>query len=192
MKNGYEMIQRVLNKLNKEGISMFELGDQVSLCKYFPTRTPAKNHFESMGIRHVSMDVNGYNGSLQRDITDDVSDLGQFDIITNLGTSEHVDSLEKQYLCFKNLHELCKVGGYIIHHVPVIGEWADHSPAHYNDDFFRVLKEKNSYDFEYYIYKLPDGLSGCIYHKKTDAPFVSKEEFPWDGIEWKEHLIIKF
>ncbi len=146
---GMNLIEMAIGaKYPRLDLRMFEFGNQCFFTDEHPGGvSPTKPYFESLGIEHVSLDLNGRNNSLKRDITEDVSDLGQFDIVTNLGSSEHVSPLEKQYECFKNLHDLCNVGGYMIHHVPPDQtiQWSNHSPAFYKDHFFPILKELNNY-----------------------------------------------
>ena len=76
----------------------------------------AKLFFEHLNYNHTSIDINGDDGSLQFDVRRD--DLYKqlsfkFDVITNLGFTEHVGEgdveenlLRNQYVMFKNMHEL--------------------------------------------------------------------------------------
>jgi len=50
---------------------------------------------------------------------------------------------------FRNIHNLCKVGGIFIHAVPLIGHWNGgyHKEAHhYSLDFFKYLAQQNDYE----------------------------------------------
>lgn len=65
----------------------------------------------------------------------------QFDLVTNLGTTEHVIN---QYLSMKTIHELTKPGGLIYHDLPMSG-YHDHGYFSYNALLFRHLAEANNY-----------------------------------------------
>jgi len=117
---------------------MFEFGNQKMRCYEVKWDIPAKEYFQSLGIEHVSLDLNGKDGALKRNILDPVDDLGEFDVVTNFGSSEHIDP-ESQPKVFEHLHQLCKTGGYMIHHVPEVGSWKGHGKYYYTVDFFRHL-----------------------------------------------------
>ena len=92
----------------------------------------------------VSIDLNARDGSLPLDLTkpiqiDNIG--GPFNLVTNFGTTEHVPD---QYPCFKNIHDLCSVGGLMYHVVPRVNYWDGkgcgckkaHCPYYYDSDFF--------------------------------------------------------
>ena len=76
-----------------------------------------------------------------------------FDIITNIGFSEHVGEgdievnlFKSQYSLFKSLHNLGKIGTIYFHDVPMIHNWYQHGVVHYNKSFFEKLSEINHYE----------------------------------------------
>src|ERR1041384_5416258 len=69
--------------------SMLELGNKVTGAGLV-----YKSVFEAMGIRHVSVDWNGKDGALPLDLRQPLN-LGRFDMVTNFGTSEHVEDNQK-------------------------------------------------------------------------------------------------
>ena len=69
----------------------------------------------------------------------------QFDLVTDNGTGEHVFN---QYTLFKNAHDLCKVGGYMIHALPFY-RWVDHGFFNYNPNLFPCLAQQNNYALEH-------------------------------------------
>lgn len=100
------------------GSTMLELGSQ-KMGTY-------KEWFESLGIRHTSIDLNGRGGALELDLQEDLRDeLGQFDIVTNIGTSEHV---ERQEPLWRNIAWWPKVGGRLISSTPRPSgaDWINH------------------------------------------------------------------
>jgi len=65
----------------------------------------------------------------------------QFDVTTNFGTSEHVFN---QLMFFKNMHNLTKENGYMIHYVP-FKIYQSHCLYHYTTSFFTSLAYYNKY-----------------------------------------------
>ena len=150
-----------------------------------------KSYLEKIGVSHTSIDLNGKHGSLQKDITGDLKYLGKFDILTNFGSSEHVAPLSTQYKCFKNFHQLCKVGGYMIHYVPPVGKWINHAPAHYYNDFFIQLGKANNYKTIYYEEMDVSNLISIIFQKQEDNTFMEEKDFPLKYIKWKNNNLYK-
>lgn len=144
------------------GKKMLELGDQTISAREIPEET-GKAYFENRGVAHVSFDLNGENGSLRVDLSrpidrqyyfglvSDARWISRFDIVTNAGTSEHVEPLEAQYECFKSIHRCLRVGGVAIHIVPDVdeldkhGQWDGHCNFYYSETFFQTLGEANDY-----------------------------------------------
>ena len=62
-------------------------------------RPPARSILRNPGVQHTSFDLNAKHGALPVDLAQPIGDprwLGVFDIVTNSGTSEHVEPLEAQ------------------------------------------------------------------------------------------------
>lgn len=68
-------------------------------------------------------------------------EIGRFDVVTNLGTSEHVAN---QYNVFKVAHDALKVGGVMLNFVPFFGQ-IDHGLINYHPCFFTSLIKNNGY-----------------------------------------------
>jgi hypothetical protein len=68
--------------------------------------------------------------------------LGQFDLVTNYGTTEHVIN---QMLAMKTIHDLAKPGG-IIHHDLPMGGYHLHGYFNYNPGLFHDLAAANGYE----------------------------------------------
>ena len=128
-----------------KGLKMCELGNQ-SYQLPDGKQITAKEFFTSKEVQHTSIDWNGKDGVLSIDMNKPITDarlLNGFDVITNIGMTEHV---ENQYQCFKNIHNLCKTGGYFIHMVPIFYYWADKNNLwFYYPSFFRGLAVFNHY-----------------------------------------------
>ena len=107
-------------------LRMLELGDQCTNDMAIPEKT-GKHYFENRGFKHISVDL---NNAIVRDLTkpEQFKDFhGEWDIITNAGTTEHVEPFESQYDCFNIIHDCMKVGGIAIHLNPDVYEHDVHN-----------------------------------------------------------------
>ena len=120
------------------GDSMLELGNKRN------GEFTYKAHFEALGYRHVSVDWNGKDGALSRDLRKPL-DLGTFSVVSNIGTSEHV---ENQYGVWANLVNACHVGSVLICTTPKPGDWTWHGDHYPQDGFYRDLARLNGFEIE--------------------------------------------
>ncbi|OQA30253.1 MAG: hypothetical protein BWY57_02938 [Betaproteobacteria bacterium ADurb.Bin341] len=141
------------NGLNGRPGAMLEMGDQVVRGAGVAEAT-GKAYFGARGWKHVSVDMNGKHGAVKKDLRrpEEFAEWrGQFDVVTNSGTSEHVEPMEKQWECFKVVHDCLRVGGLAIHILPdvvahdVEGAWAGHCSIYYSREFFNNLAGWNCY-----------------------------------------------
>ena len=142
---------------------------------------PAKENYENNGVNHTSIDLNGKHGSLPLDLGSPITVFDdKFDVITNYGTSEHINN---QYYAFKNMHDMCKINGLMIHVVPAINNWKDHCRYYYSVDFFEELAKKCNYKIidlkilneDYAVY--PKNLVIAVYIKEVSGAFIQEDEF---------------
>jgi hypothetical protein len=127
------------------GIEMLELGDQL-IIDGGSTRL-ARDYFLGLGIQYTSIDIHGLNGAVRKNLNKPQqfeSWRERFDIVTNIGTSEHV---AKQYECFQTIHNVTRQNGLMVHIVPLAEstKWQNHSPYAYTHDFFKRLADANGY-----------------------------------------------
>jgi hypothetical protein len=120
--------------------TMIELGNK-------KTKFVWKDYFEKMGISHTSIDLNGLDGALKLDLCTPLQ-LPEADVVTNIGTSEHVLDQE---MCFENIDRFSKK--WMVHQVPLVGNWIGHGDQDfecykYDEDFFKSLAEKYHYIIE--------------------------------------------
>jgi hypothetical protein len=164
------------------GKRMLELGDQTIGADDIP-ETTGKEYYENRGVQHTSFDLNSKHGSLPVDLSQPIQDpqwRGAFDIITNSGTSEHVEPLDSQYDCFMNIHDCLKVGGISIHLVPDFDEleqrgyWENHCNNYYTHKFFNLLAELNGYTLV--SSKVINGLRCVCLRKTSHAAFTESRE----------------
>jgi len=144
----HDMINRAGFKLS--GLRMCELGNQLIKDNY-KGFSVAKEYFESVGIDHVSIDINGKNGALPLDLNNHLPAyiINKFDVVTNIGTSEHV---KNNSMCFQNIHDLCVDGGIMIHLLPAVG--VKHGIRQYSCDWFRDLSKHRNYSILYLVKKI--------------------------------------
>lgn len=119
------------------GNTMLELGNKKNSNGIY------KTYFESLGFKHVSVDWNGEDGALARDLRKPLS-LGQFDMVTNIGTTEHVS---EQTPVWENIHNACKIDGIIVSVTPYEGNWWWHGNYYPKMKFFEQFCA-NGYEIE--------------------------------------------
>lgn len=165
------------------GKRMLELGDQVIGESGPISELTGKEYFENRGVLHTSFDLNGKHGALWVDLSKPIRNpkwLGAFDIVTNSGTSEHVEPFGAQYECFMNIHICLRQGGIAVHLVPDIveleqrGRWKNHCNYYYSHEFFTLLADLNGYDL--LSSKVIDGLRCVCLRKSSDVPFTQDRD----------------
>ena len=184
----------ILDILKHNNISnMLELGNQCINNREIEEIKEkwGKEYFTNIGITHTSIDWNGKNGSLKLDLTQpfDEEFINAFEIVTNCGTTEHV---ELQYEVFKNLHDCGKVGCFYMNSVPLDTvenknkngvPTNPHGIYEYNTLFFIKLCQLCNYEIVNINTDKStwapnnQGLCNAIYKKKTNESFISKETF---------------
>ena len=125
------------------GDSMLELG-----CKINAPFT-YKAFFAYLGYRHVSVDINGMHGSLKMDLREPLN-LGTFDMVANIGTSEHVSEHDwtGQTGCWRNIMGAMHMGSVLICTLPMPGQWPWHGCWYPHEDFYRKLGLLNGLELE--------------------------------------------
>jgi hypothetical protein len=170
-----------LEYYSTQGLSMFELGNQRFA---FPSDySTGKQYFTERGMDHTSVDINGEDGALPLDLR--CPELFtefrcKYDIVTNLGVTEHVEPIEKQYECFSIIHDVVKPGGIMIHMVPdveeldVSGAWHRHCNVYYRKEFFTRLVEHC--DYTMLESKVIFGLRSVVIRKETARSFTTNTD----------------
>jgi len=163
------------------GLSMFELGNQRFIGGEFAT---GKKYFQHHGMYHTSVDLNGEDGALPLDLTKPELfhefRYAKYDVLTNLGTTEHVEPIEKQYECFSILHDVVRPGGIMIHMVPDVeeldssGAWKNHCSIYYRKEFFIRLAEECNYTV--LENKVIFGLRSVVLRKETLSSFTMNRD----------------
>lgn len=141
----------------------------------------AYDYFTRLGFEVDVWDVSGCQGSTVVDLRDELEVVEQYDLILDHGTLEHVDGF--YHMAHRNVHELCKVGGIIVHENPKSGHWPDHGKNYVTMKFYHQLAELNNYEIleiaeEYAEHNYTDGGNICaVLRKRGDVPFISENTF---------------
>ncbi len=177
--NYVKFINSVIDQAN--GKKMLELGNQ-SLNHVKRSEKTGKEYFTNNGYDHTSVDRNGLDGSIKKDLRNlnEFRDyVDSFNIVTNCGVTEHVEPVQSQYTVFRIIHDSLKVGGIAFHILPNSEEiqsnrWGEHCRIWYNEKFFRTLAELNLYEI-LAVDKI-DSLIAVAYKKKTSVKFTEDIE----------------
>jgi len=140
------------------GSSMLELGNKINGSEVY------KDFFESIGYNHTSIDMNGLDGALEIDLSKPV-DLGQFDMISNIGTTEHVgerNNWDGQQQCWKNILNAMRVGSVLVSVTPAPGHWSHHGIWYPGLEFFENLAKDNGLEVERLYTETPEWANGKL------------------------------
>ncbi len=149
-----------------------------------------KPFFEFLGFSYTSVDYNGKDGALPLDVRVDLRAnlTTSFNIITNIGFSEHIGEFDiednlwgNQYAMFQNFHNLGHIGTLYFHEVPAASGWFLHGVCGYELSFFRELIQLNNYQTQMLFSGSPHGkrytLITVAYEKKNSDDFMTFEAF---------------
>ena len=208
-------------KMEFENCVMAEMGNQrIRYLKNYWDRVPwpgitmgdgklikgsSKYYHTSLGVKHDSFDINGIDGAEKVDLTKPIDKkyMGNYNVVTNFGNSEHCGERDDQYVVFDNMDKFCCRGGLMIHNVPHTGNWPGHGNVWYTTDFFEALAKIYDYDIitleiqkrrgplnQEDFKKAPKDSNGnllidgtlqnmvtCVLGKKKDNVSVSKGDF---------------
>lgn len=172
----YKLINDIISKIETKDKKLIELGIQES---YFNSDFKyLRDKISSNFLEYISIDLHDIRGVTKFDLSIIDKDAFKCDIITNLGTSEHVEYEEGQYNCWVNMHHWLKKDGFIIHELPELGSWKNHCRYYVTEDFFKNL--------ENYGYKIVDYLRNedsngyliwCVLKKIDEKDFMSLDDF---------------
>lgn len=92
--------------------------------------------------RVVAVDMNGTPEAWRLDLNAPLPPLGEFDVVINHGTAEHVFDVAQ---VFRSMHDACKPGGLMIHEAPFTG-WLDHGFYCLQPTLFYDMSAANGYE----------------------------------------------
>lgn len=167
------------------GDSMFECGGKVNRRveghvdkrgKHIEVKY--KDYFLAIGFKkHVSVDFDmrwaDHNDDLRLPLVDK---FGTFDMFTNLGTSEHIETNQLGF--WRNVHQMTNVGGLYIHLTPYPGgnDWMWHGQWYPTDDFIHSFAGMNGWVVE----KI--GVERSMPHRNLMARLRKVKDIPFGGI----------
>ncbi len=141
----------------------------------------AHEYYEGKGIEYTCIDLSEENNCLVLDLSKPipVNLHNKFDLVTNFGTGEHVKDL---YECYKNIHDLCKIGGVILCENPKTGNWHGHGFHYLEQSFYNNLASHANYEIlklgeHAAMGNITDGWNIYCIYKKTENQFCNREEF---------------
>jgi hypothetical protein len=145
------------------------------------------------GKDYEAIDISGEHGSTPLDLSVLHKFSKQFDLLVDAGTSEHVGTNGKHdikaiYNCWKNKHNLVKVGGYIISENPKTGNWPGHGFNYYTEAFYLCLAQVCGYTLISVgcvaaMGNTTDGWNVYSVLQKTKEEFCTLTEFKTCGIQ---------
>ncbi len=129
----------------------------------------ANELYKRLGINNYTcIDLSGDNNSIQVDLSKPIASADQYDLVTDIGSSEHCvvmkagyvtvpfldgyinsiypkeppsaeDAKEGYYNCWLNKHNLLKVGGIMVNENPMTGNWKGHGYSYIDTNFYYEL-----------------------------------------------------
>lgn len=165
------------------GFSVCDLGDQMwhSGKRRDPNfwSRPARDLYRKMGggERYESIDANG-GGTILADLNLPLDPHpGQFDLVTDFGTSEHVFDIAQVW---RTMHSLCVAGGYIAFEKPYQG-YPDHGFWNTHQTLWRDLAKANGYAIVSLAeIEAPRGRHWRgVYRKGEETPFRNPQQGKW-------------
>lgn len=165
----------------KESI-LLELGIQNAFSDLIKAegidKYPIRNILHRYFREYHTLDLQIEDGVTKVDLSVYQPGLFTANIITNIGTTEHVEYEQGQFDCWKNLHSWLKIGGIMIHELPELGSWPGHGRYYITREFFRNLENYGYQILELDDHKFNNGNTlWCVIRKVEDVPFMNYETF---------------
>lgn len=158
--------------------SMYELGNKKTYLNNDTTQICRSwaEYFAGLNIEYTSIDLNGMDGALALDLNEPINHLMPRDLVSNIGTTEHVLN-QKQV--FENIHNLSS--RRMIHWVPLERCHPTHGLYGYSPEFFLSLSRVNQYTIDkLYIETRYSGWTLiCCNLIKPDIP---------QPFQWSKHI----
>lgn len=106
--------------------------------------------WKEKGIDYAAIDMSAENNCVVLDLSQDQGFKPEYDFVMDFGTSEHIGqdgkfSWEAIYNCWKNKHNLLKVGGIMVNENPKTLNWPGHGFNYYTEMFYYQLCKMAGY-----------------------------------------------
>jgi hypothetical protein len=159
-----------------------ELGAQYLMGEEWGEYGPPyfKNVFNNLDI--TSFDITGENDSIIMNLSKDIPDdfKNKFDIITNFGTTEHV---QNQYICWKNIFDMVKLNGIVISEIPKKDNWHNHCKYYFDEDTFKSMHlDFKIIDIQDRWWEGNGNNIYCVMEKTHQNKFKTQEKILLDSI----------
>jgi hypothetical protein len=121
----------------------------------------ARDFYVALGCSYRCIDTDARHEAITLDLNFDtvpIEHRGRYDLVTNIGTNEHVFADAN---AFRVAHDLAKTDGLIIHVLPFRG-YLNHGFRNYQPDFFRFVARSNGYDFLGFWLSIHDTIGSLI------------------------------
>ena len=170
---------RQLN-LPTRGLMLCELGNQHSGWKL---NVPVKSIMQWLGVQHTSLDLNGLDGAWKLDLAQPLPLplIGQFDVVTNAGTTEHVctsNDFRDQWHAFKSIHDLAKPFAAMMHVIPDEQGFHCGCGYAYTHQFLPVLADACHYNIvQFYDSRSDVRHMAALLLRYGDSRFPDFDEF---------------
>jgi hypothetical protein len=179
-------MQKVLKKfvLRSPSLSVCELGDQYAGVRGGKPMLAREMYLTAGCARYVSIDANG-RGDVAHDLNKPIEGLGQFDVVTDFGTGEHVWN---QSQVWETVHDLTKAGGFIVFDRPYQG-YGGHCFYLTQPATIAALVHANGYEVVWFGRALTTRgeLIRGVLRKRSDDQFVVPQQGRYFG-----HLMPQF
>jgi len=122
--------------------------------------------------QYLALDVNTRMDAVVQDLNHevDVDAIGQFDLVTDNGTGEH---LFNQLAVWKNHHDLTKVGGAMLKIMPYT-PWCNHGFYNFNPIIYRDVAAANDYKWLFFWIVDRDNVPIDLPHQPSSFAFIEK------------------
>lgn len=136
--------------------------------------------------KYLAIDLHGTQYSVAHDLNFPVPITEQYDIVTDLGTAEHVFDVAQ---VFKTIHALTKPGGMMLHALPNQGMY-DHGFYNFQPTFFYDLASANHYEIVAMFYVDITGRKHSL--RKMNAPGEFVELVKGGGMQLQSMIYVLF
>lgn len=177
---------KLIEFLDVKNMDLIELGDQDLLSDETHPPTKFRYEFQNKFRSWRTLDLHG-DGVEIFDLSIISGQKNCADVLTNYGTSEHVELEVGQYNCWVNIHNFLKIGGIALHVLPLPGEWPNHCRYYYDLNFFKCFEQ-----FGYKIEELQIIWSKqilCKLRKIEGKTFMPYEKFmqiiSFKNVDWR-------
>lgn len=139
-KKNFDLFSHVLNTffVEKQEKTCLELGSQefVGIFNNICVREVFAKEFKEC----ITVDLHNIKDVTICDLSIYQEGLFNVDLITNFGTTEHVEYEDGQYNCWKNIHNWLNIDGIIVHLTPEFRSWPGHCRYYTDFDFYKNLE----------------------------------------------------